>query len=260
MFALAVRNYGLEESPAAGFQWTRSRRATSRDQLLSARRSTAPRRARRLRAGRRDLDHRRLHRAARQRASQPPLALRRLRRLARSRRTWLHRRGRGTVAEVLQGPLGSVDAAGGRGARGSPPSRLLRCRRRPRVRPRRRQVDRPLGSVPAVQGRAARGWTQGAEIPRPPPRSARWPCAHFRSPTCRRGWATPTSPRRGSTSITRRSPTRPSVSARSWTSSSVLSCRSGRQPDLTSTLTRAPRRSLGSPPCVWGAFGEPHPA
>ena len=29
MFALAVRNYGLEESPAAGFQWTRSRRATS---------------------------------------------------------------------------------------------------------------------------------------------------------------------------------------------------------------------------------------
>ncbi len=29
MFALAVRNYGLEEPPAVGFQWTRSRRATS---------------------------------------------------------------------------------------------------------------------------------------------------------------------------------------------------------------------------------------
>ncbi len=29
MFALAVRNYGLEGSPAVGFQWTRSRRATS---------------------------------------------------------------------------------------------------------------------------------------------------------------------------------------------------------------------------------------
>ena len=29
MFALAVRSYALEESPAVGFQWTRSRRATS---------------------------------------------------------------------------------------------------------------------------------------------------------------------------------------------------------------------------------------
>ena len=29
LFVLAVRNYGLEQSPAAGFEWTRSRRAAS---------------------------------------------------------------------------------------------------------------------------------------------------------------------------------------------------------------------------------------
>lgn len=54
----------------------------------------------------------------------------------------------------------------------------------------------------------------------------RWRCARSRSPTSRPGWVTPTSRRRGSTSTPHRSPLRPSASVRSSTNSSARSIRS----------------------------------
>ena len=160
--------------------------------------------SRRLRPGRRDLPHRRLHRPPPRRARRPPLARRRLPRLGHPSPSELHERPP-HLAEVRQGPLRPDGTEGRRGPRPPRPARVLHRRRRPRLLRHRRRLPRRLSALEALPSRA--------RTSRPPrrsasttsaTRSARESSASPTSAESRSGWATPTSRRRCSTSTTSR--------------------------------------------------------
>ena len=113
--ARAKRVYRLPRNPVTDVEKPVQRRRTDID-VFSPEDVMALVRAADVRAGRRDLPDRRVHRPAPRRARRAALARRRLRRPARPRDRELHR-GLADDAEVRQGPVGADGARRRRGAR-----------------------------------------------------------------------------------------------------------------------------------------------
>ena len=108
-----------------------------------------------VRAGRRDLPHRRVHRPAPRRARRAALARRRLRAARTIRVTASYTERPLTTPKSRQGALGADGARSSpRRSRGSASASELDRRRRPRLPRDRRRLPRRLGAVPALQGRA----------------------------------------------------------------------------------------------------------
>ena len=209
----ARKLYRLPANPVADVEKPRTA-AQDRDRRLLARGGHGARPSRRLRAGRGDLPHRRLHRPAPGRARRAALARRRLRRLGDPRPSELHQRPP-HVAEVRQGPLSPDGAEGRGGPRAARPARVLHGRRRPRLRRHRRRLPRRLRALQALPSgaRASRRSGRSASTTsatRSAPASSAWPT----SAASRSGWATRTSRRRCSTSTTCRARRTPRSSAR----------------------------------------------
>ena len=130
---------------------SRATRARDDDRGLLARGGLGARPRRRVRAGRRDLPHRRVHRPAPRRARRAALARRRLRRLSAIRVRASLRRRPPDDAEERQGPLGADGARRRRRrSRGSAERELLDRRRRPRLPRRRRRLPRRLRALAAA--------------------------------------------------------------------------------------------------------------
>ena len=168
---------------------------------------------RRVRAGRRDLPHRRVHRPAPGRARRAALARRRLPRLGDPRPSQLHQRPP-DLAEVRQGPLGPDGGQGRRGARDGSASASTSPTRTTSsspassaatsTAPRSPSATEPRSSEP----RSGRSASTTSATP-----SARGSSASPTSAASRSGWATRTSRRRCSTSTTSRARRTPRSSA-----------------------------------------------